>query len=47
MSRIAGERVVLRPLKPAPEPALFVLAYRKEGVTATIGAFVAAARKAS
>jgi len=46
MSRIAGERVVLRPLKPAPEPALFVLAYRKEGVTATIGAFVAAARKA-
>ena len=46
MSRIAGKRVVLRPLKPAPEPASFVLAYRKEGLSATIGSFVAAARTA-
>ncbi|MGA7317759.1 MAG: LysR substrate-binding domain-containing protein [Silvibacterium sp.] len=44
MSRIAGERVVLRPLKPAPEPARYVLAYRKEGVSSPIASFVKAAR---
>jgi DNA-binding transcriptional LysR family regulator len=44
MSRIAGERVVLRPLKPAPEPARYVLAYREEGVSPPIASFVKAAR---
>jgi DNA-binding transcriptional LysR family regulator len=46
MSRIAGERVVLRPLKPTPEPARYVLAYRKEGVSPSIASFVKAARTA-
>jgi DNA-binding transcriptional LysR family regulator len=44
MSLIAGERVVLRPLKPAPEPARYVLAYREEGVSPPIASFVKAAR---
>jgi hypothetical protein len=43
-SRIAGERVVLRPLKPAPEPARDLLAYRKEGLSPSITSFVKAAR---
>ena len=44
MSRIAGDQVVLRPLKPAPEPARYVLAYRKEGVSPPIASFLKAAR---
>lgn len=44
MSHIAGERIVLRPLKPAPEPARYVLAYRKEGVSPSITSFLKAAR---
>jgi DNA-binding transcriptional LysR family regulator len=46
MSRIAGERVVLCPLKPAPEPARYVLAYRKEGVSPAIASFVKTASAA-
>lgn len=46
MSFIAGKRVVLRPLKPAPEPARYVLAYRKEGASALILSFVKAATTA-
>ena len=46
ISHIACERVVLRPLKPAPEPARYVVAYRKEGVSPSIASFVKAARTA-
>lgn len=46
VSRIAGGRVVLRPLKPSPQPPPIVVAYRKEGVSATTAAFVAAVRTA-
>jgi LysR family transcriptional regulator, benzoate and cis,cis-muconate-responsive activator of ben and cat genes len=46
MSRISGERLVLRPLKPAPHPPPIVIAYRKEGVSATVAAFVEAAKAA-
>jgi DNA-binding transcriptional LysR family regulator len=46
LSRISGTRLVLRPLKPAPEPPPIVIAYRKEGVSATVAAFVEAARTA-
>jgi DNA-binding transcriptional LysR family regulator len=46
ISRIAGGRLVLRPLKPSPQPPPIVVAYRKEGVSATIAAFVAAVRTA-
>jgi DNA-binding transcriptional LysR family regulator len=44
ISRISGKRVVLRPLKPVPPP--IVIAYRKEGGSATVAAFVEAARTA-
>jgi DNA-binding transcriptional LysR family regulator len=46
ISRISGTRLVLRPLKPAPEPHPIVIAYRKEGVSATVAAFVEAAKTA-
>ena len=46
MSRISGKRLVLRPLKPAPPPPPIVIAYRKEGVSATVAAFVEAAKAA-
>jgi DNA-binding transcriptional LysR family regulator len=46
MSRIAGQRVVLRALKPEPEPARYVLAYRKEALSPSITSFVEAARTA-
>ena len=46
ISRIAGGRLVLRPLKPSPEPPPIVVAYRKEGISATVAAFVAAVRTA-
>jgi DNA-binding transcriptional LysR family regulator len=46
VSRIAGGRLVLRPLKPSPEPPPIVVAYRKDGVSATIAAFMAAVRTA-
>jgi DNA-binding transcriptional LysR family regulator len=44
--RISGKRLVLRPLKPAPPPPPIVIAYRKERVSATVAAFVEAARTA-
>ena len=46
MSRTAGERLVLRPLKPAPQPPPIVVAYRQEAVSPPIAAFVAAAETA-
>ena len=46
ISDVVGKQVVLRPLKPPPQSKLFVLAYRKEGVSETVAAFVAAARTA-
>jgi DNA-binding transcriptional LysR family regulator len=46
ISRISGKRVVLRPLKPAPPSPPIVIAYRKEGGSATVAAFVEAARTA-
>jgi LysR family transcriptional regulator, benzoate and cis,cis-muconate-responsive activator of ben and cat genes len=46
ISRIAGGRLVLRPLKPSPQPPPIVLAYRKEAVSPTIAAFVACVRTA-
>ncbi len=46
ISRIAGARLVLRPLKPSPEPPPIVVAFRKEGVSPTVAAFVAAVRTA-
>jgi DNA-binding transcriptional LysR family regulator len=46
ISRIFGSRLVLRPLKPSPQPPQIVAAYRKEGLSATIAAFVAAVKTA-
>jgi LysR family transcriptional regulator, benzoate and cis,cis-muconate-responsive activator of ben and cat genes len=46
ISRIAGDRLVLRPLKPSPQPPPIVVAYRKEGVSAATAAFVAVVRTA-
>ena len=46
ITRIAGKRLVLRPLKPAPPSPPIVIAYRKEGVSATVAGFVEAARTA-
>jgi DNA-binding transcriptional LysR family regulator len=46
MSRTAGERLVLRPLKPSPQPPPIVVAYRQEAVSPPIAAFVAAAETA-
>ena len=46
LSGISGKRLVLRPLKPAPQPPPIVIAYRKEHVSATVAAFVEAARAA-
>jgi DNA-binding transcriptional LysR family regulator len=46
ISRIAGDRMVLRPLRPSPEPPPIVVAYRKEGVSEITAAFVAAVRTA-
>jgi len=46
ISRITGGRLVLRPLKPSPQPPQIVAAYRKEGLSATIAAFVAAVKTA-
>lgn len=45
-ARIAGERLVFRPLKPAPQPLSIVIAYRQEAVSRPIAAFVEAARTA-
>jgi DNA-binding transcriptional LysR family regulator len=44
LAHIAGERVVLRPLTPAPPSLPVSVAYRADGVSATTAAFVAAAR---
>jgi DNA-binding transcriptional LysR family regulator len=46
MSRIAGKRLVMRPLKPAPPLLPVVMAYRADGVSAAAAAFVAATRAA-
>lgn len=46
LALIAGERVVLRPLRPAPPPLPVSVAYRADGISATTAAFVAAARAA-
>jgi DNA-binding transcriptional LysR family regulator len=46
MSRTAGERLVFRPLKPAPQPPPIVVAYRQEAVSSSIAAFVAATETA-
>ena len=46
MSRTAGERLIFRPLKPAPQSPPIVVAYREEAVSPPIDAFVAAAETA-
>jgi DNA-binding transcriptional LysR family regulator len=46
MSRTAGDRLIFRPLKPAPQPPPIVLAYRREGLSPPVAAFVAAAETA-
>jgi LysR family transcriptional regulator, benzoate and cis,cis-muconate-responsive activator of ben and cat genes len=46
MSRIAGKRLVMRPLKPAPPRLPVVMAYRTGGVSAATAAFLAATRAA-
>jgi len=46
LGRIACKRAVLRPLKPVPQPPPIVIAYRKERVSATVAAFVEAAKTA-
>jgi DNA-binding transcriptional LysR family regulator len=45
-SLIAGKRLVLRPLKPAPPLLPIALAYRTDGVSAAATAFLATARAA-
>jgi len=44
LSLLAGPRLVLRPLKPAPPPLPIAVAYRKDGISAATAAFVAAAK---
>jgi len=44
LALLAGERVVLRPLRPAPAPLPIAVAYLKDGLSAAAAAFVAAAR---
>jgi DNA-binding transcriptional LysR family regulator len=46
MSLIAGKRLVLRPLKPAPPRMPVAMAYRTDGVSAAAAGFLAAARSA-
>jgi len=46
VARTAGERLVFRPLKPAPPHLPIVLAYRSDAVSPLIAAFIAAARSA-
>jgi len=46
ISRLAGERLVLRPLKPAPPPLPVAVAYRPNGLSAAAAAFLAAASAA-
>ena len=43
LSLVAGHRLVLRPLKPAPPPLPIAIAYRAEGISVATAAFVAAA----
>ena len=47
MSRIAGKRLIMRPLKPAPPLLPVVMAYRADGVSAAATAFLAATRAAN
>jgi DNA-binding transcriptional LysR family regulator len=47
MSLIAGDRLVLRPLKPAPPQLPIAMAYRKDGISAATAAFLAATRAAT
>lgn len=44
LSAIAGQRLLFRPLKPAPPPLPIAIAYRPNGISKAIAAFVAAAR---
>jgi len=46
MSLLAGDRLVLRPLTPAPPLLPIAMAYRKDGVSAAAAAFLAATRAA-
>jgi DNA-binding transcriptional LysR family regulator len=46
MSRTAGERLVLRPLRPEPQPPPIVVAYRQEAISSPIAAFVVATETA-
>jgi LysR family transcriptional regulator, benzoate and cis,cis-muconate-responsive activator of ben and cat genes len=46
MSVISGERLVMRPLKPAPPSLPIAMAYRKEELSAAAAAFIAATRAA-
>jgi LysR family transcriptional regulator, benzoate and cis,cis-muconate-responsive activator of ben and cat genes len=44
LSAIAGQRLLFRPLKPAPPPLPIAIAYRPNGISKVVAAFVAAAR---
>src|SRR5262245_6094834 len=44
LALLAGPRLALRPLEPAPPPLPIAVAYREEGVSAATYAFVAAAK---
>jgi LysR family transcriptional regulator, benzoate and cis,cis-muconate-responsive activator of ben and cat genes len=46
LSAIAGQRLLFRPLKPAPPPLPIAIAYRSDGISKATAAFVAAARAA-
>jgi DNA-binding transcriptional LysR family regulator len=46
LSLVAGHRLVLRPLKPAPPPLPIAIAYRPDGISPATAAFVAAAKAA-
>jgi DNA-binding transcriptional LysR family regulator len=44
LSAIAGQRLLFRPLKPAPPPLPIAIAFRPDGISKATAAFVAAAR---
>lgn len=44
LSAVAGQRLLFRPLKPAPLPLPIAIAYSPEGISKAAAAFVAAAR---
>jgi DNA-binding transcriptional LysR family regulator len=45
LSAIAGQRLLFRPLKPAPPPLPIAIAYRPDGISKAVAAFVAAAKE--